>query len=201
MSSQLHPVALPLPARTADHDVLRLFTDRWSGRALSGAAVAPEELARLFEAARWAPSGGNGQPWRFVHARRGSPAFARILESLMPQNRVWAERAGALVAVVSAVHLPDGRPRPAHAFDAGAAWMSLALQGASMGLVVHAMGGFDRAAAAAAIELPEGWDLHVIVAVGRPGDVRDLPPALQAREAPSARKPVAEIAFADRFPA
>jgi nitroreductase len=186
-------------ARVADHDILPLFTARWSGRAFSGAAVAEPELLRVLEAARWAPSGSNTQPWRFVYAQAGTPEFARFLELLMPANRLWSERAGALVAIVSATTLPDGRPHPSHAFDAGAAWMSLSLQAAAMGLVAHAMGGFDRAAAPAALGLPEGYVPHVVVALGHPGDPAALPESLRDRERPNTRSPLSDIAFRGVF--
>jgi nitroreductase len=193
------PVA-PTAGRTPDHEVMPLLVERWSPRAMSGAAVSHEELMRLLEAARWAPSGGNQQPWRFVYATAGTPGFTALFESLMPLNRAWAGRAGALVLVASQSALPDGRPLSSHAFDAGAAWMALALQGASMGLSVHAMGGIDREQAAAAVALPAGHVVHAIVAVGRPGDPAELPEALRARELQSSRKKVEEFAFDGRFP-
>ncbi|MCC6526770.1 MAG: nitroreductase family protein [Polyangiaceae bacterium] len=187
------------PPRVAEHEVLPLLVARWSPRAMSGEPLAAGALARLFEAARWAPSGGNVQPWRFVYAETGTPEMAAFLDLLEPGNRVWCVRAAALVVVASQTTLADGRPHPTHAFDAGAAWMSLALQGSSMGLVVHAMGGFDRARAPAVAGLPDGWAVQCMIAVGRPGRVEDLPERLQAREGPSSRKPVGEIAFRGRF--
>jgi nitroreductase len=185
--------------RLADHAILPLFTARWSARALSGAVVTDAELARVLEAARWAPSGANTQPWRFVYAQAGTPEFARFLELLVPGNRLWSERAGALVAIVSQSTLPDGRAHPSHAFDAGAAWMSLSLQAAAMGLVAHAMGGFDRAAAPGVLGLPAGYVPHVLVALGHPGDPAALPESLRGRERPSDRKPLSDIAFRGLF--
>jgi nitroreductase len=186
-------------ARAPEHDILPLFTARWSSRAFSGAPVDEAELLRALEAARWAPSGANSQPWRFLYALPGTPEFARLVELMAPTNRLWAERAGALVALVSSATLPDGRPHPSHAFDAGAAWMSLALQASSMGLVTHAIGGFDRAAAPAALGLDEGWAPQILIAIGHPGDPAALPEALRARERPSDRRPLSDIAVRADF--
>lgn len=186
--------------RALAHPADPLFIRRWSPRAMSGAPVAPEALATLLEAARWAPSGGNGQPWRFVFAHRGTPAFEALLAALDPGNREWAHAAGALVLLAAQVVRDDGRPAASAAFDAGAAWMAFALQGTLSGLVVHAMGGFDRAAARAAAALPEGVEPQVAIAVGHPGPVERLPERLRPREQPSDRRPLAELAFEGRWP-
>jgi nitroreductase len=181
-------------ARTPQHPVDPLFPRRWSPRAMSGAPVARDSLLTLLEAARWAPSGGNGQPWRFVYGLGGTQAFDSLLAALVPTNREWAHRAGALVLLAAKTVRDDGRPAPSAAFDAGAAWMAFALQGTLSGLVVHAMGGFDREAARAAARLPPGVEPQVVVAVGHPGRVEDLPERLRPREQPSDRLPVEAIA-------
>lgn len=186
--------------RHADHPVEPLFLRRWSPRAMAGTPLADGELLQLFEAARWAPSSGNGQPWRFVYALRGDPAFASFLDLLVTGNRVWCERAGALVVILSRTVRDNGKPVRTHSFDTGAAWMSLALQGAVQGLVVHAMEGFDYARAAALVVAPAGLAVEAMVAIGHPGAVTDLPDHLQPREVPSSREPVASFAFARRFP-
>lgn len=162
---------------------------------MSGAPVPRAAVLSLLEAARWAPSSGNGQPWRFVWALRGTPAFDAFLATLVPGNREWAHRAGALVLVAARTVRDDGKPAPSAAFDAGAAWMALALQGTISSLVVHAMGGFDREAARTAAALPAGLEPQVVVAIGVPGRAEDLPEKLRAREQPSDRLRVAEIAF------
>lgn len=176
-----------------------LFLRRWSSRAMSGAPVDETALLTLLEAARWAPSGGNGQPWRFVHARRGTPAFDAFLAALVPGNREWAHAAGALVLLAARTVRDDGKPAASAAFDAGAAWMALSLQGTLSGLVVHAMGGFDPAAARAAAALPDGVAPQVMIAVGHHGPAEALPERLQARETPSDRLPLAQIAFEGRW--
>lgn len=185
--------------RIADHDIAPFFLRRWSPRAMSGAPVAREDLLRLLEAARWAPSGGNLQPWRFAFALAGTPDFARFHEALLEGNRVWCVRAGALLVLGSLRERADGKPNRSHALDAGAAWMALALQGTLQGLAVHAMGGFDEPRARAAAAAPPGLDIHCMIAVGHPGDVAELPDKLRSREVPSGREPVSAFAFEGRF--
>lgn len=167
---------------------------------MSGQPIAHDELLRLLEAARWAPSSANGQPWRFVYALAGTAAFDLQLGLLLEGNRVWCGRASALLLVASKRTFDTGRPSPTHAFDAGAAWMSLSLQGAKQGLVVHGMRGFDVDRARQELAVPEDYELHCMVAVGWPGKVEELPEALRAREQPSDRVPLARLAFAERWP-
>jgi nitroreductase len=186
--------------RAADHYIDPWFLQRWSPRAMSGVPLERAALLRLLEAARWAPSGGNLQPWRFAWALAGSPAFPAFLEALVEFNRVWCVRAGALLVVASRTLRGEGKPNPSHSFDAGAAWMSLALQGSRLGLVVHAMGGFDEGRARAACRAPADLHLECMVAVGSPGRVEELPENLRARETPSGREPVAAFAFEGAFP-
>src|ERR1700712_1985503 len=119
--------------RAADYPIDRLFIDRWSPRAFTGEAISETELFSLFEAARWAPSSYNSQPWRFFYARRDTAHWDRFLDLLIPYNRSWAQHAAALIFVVSkSTMLPPGKtteiPSHSHSFDAGAAWGSLALQ-------------------------------------------------------------------------
>lgn len=190
-------------ARSPDRPVDPQFTGRWSPRAFGDATIGEEELLALFEAARWAPSASNLQPWRLAWGLRGEPAFAAILATLDAGNRLWAARAAALVAVASkTVRITakgEAVANPTHAFDAGAAWMSLALQAHLSGWAAHAMGGFDKAAAAAALHLPADCALHAVVAIGRPGDPAGLPETLRAREVPNGRAPVTDWAMRGRF--
>jgi nitroreductase len=184
--------------RAPEHAVDPLFVRRWSPRAFTGEELPEATLMSLFEAARWAPSAMNVQPWRFVYARRGTPAFERFLEVLAPANQAWATRASALIAVVSQTTftLPDREDPVAsesHSFDAGAAWAQLALQADLSGWSTHAMGGFDRARANEALAVPADHRIEVFVAVGRRGDAASLPEWARKRERPNDRKPVAEL--------
>jgi nitroreductase len=191
-------------ARVPEHTIDPLFHERWSPRAFTDEPIPEEVLRGLFEAAHWAPSASNLQPWRFVWARRGTPAFDRFLATLAPGNQAWASRAAALVAIVSHEVVPAAPGEaPArsqsHSFDAGAAWAQLALQAHLWGWATHAMGGFDRDSARAALRVPEGWRIEVFVAVGRQGDPATLPDWARAREKPNGRKPLAELVREGEF--
>lgn len=189
--------------RHAQHPVAEQFTARWSPRSLSDATVAKAEVMSLLEAARWAPSASNLQPARFVWALRGEAGFAAINAALVPFNQSWASKAAALI-VVASKDLVTGRDGVESAnvsatFDTGAAWMSMALQAHAMGLVAHAMAGFEAEALATAVNLPLGHTLHAVVAIGHQGPVAALPEGLQAREAPSLRHDLANLSHHGRF--
>jgi nitroreductase len=186
-----------LTSRIADHAIDPIFVNRHSPRAFAEATLTEADLLALLEAARWAPSASNNQPWRFAYGLRGDDGFARIAETLVPFNRTWAEKAAALVVVGSIPTVEkDGvaNPNPWHAFDAGAAWMSLALQAHLKGLFAHAMGGFDKAKATELLNVPQDYALHAIVAIGSQGPADSLPEGLRAREVHSPRRPLAEVA-------
>ena len=181
-------------------DIDPRFTGRWSPRAFSGQALTRPQIESLIEAARWAPSCFNAQPWRFAYALGGTDGFTALFETLVEANQAWAGKAGALIAVVSRSRYEhNDKPAPTHSFDAGAAWMSLALQARHMGLVAHGMQGFDAQAAREVLSLPEVFDLPALIAVGHPGNVEDLPEKYQEREKPSGRKSLDEILFKDDF--
>jgi len=190
------------PHRNPEYPVDPLFPNRWSPRALSGAHVERETLMTLFEAARWAPSCFNLQPWRFVYALRGSDAWPRLHSILTPKNRIWCANAGALIVIASRNTFEhNGKPALTHSFDAGAAWMSMALQANMLGLIAHGMAGFDYGKAGEIVGLPDGYSVEAMCAIGHPGDPAALPEDMRAGEKPNGRKPVAETAFEGRFPA
>lgn len=195
------PVATP---RIPDHPVDPMFPARWSPRAFSDAQMTEAEVMVLLEAARWAPSASNVQPWRFAWGLRGDAGFEAIAGALVPFNKAWAEKAAALIVVASR-KVRDGSDGVVenvwHAFDAGAAWGHLALQAQGLGYHAHAMGGFDHGIAAQALGLPADHALHAVVAVGKLGDPASLPEGLRAREVPSLRLPLAQLAGRGRFPA
>lgn len=184
----------------AEYPVDELFLDRWSPRAMSGEAVTDEELMTLFEAARWAPSSYNNQPWRMLYARRDTEHWPVFLGLLVEGNRVWAQDAAALVLFVSKETFDfNGQPYPTHSFDTGAAWENLALQATLTGLVTHGMQGFDYERARTELHIPEGFRVEAMIAVGRPGDPAKLPEQVRAREAPSSRKSLSEITCEGAF--
>ena len=187
-------------APETQYPVDELFLDRWSPRALSGEGVSDEELLTLFEAARWAPSSYNNQPWRILYARRETAQWPAFFGLLVEGNRAWAKDAGALLLFVSKETFDfNGKPYPTHSFDTGAAWENLALQATMLGLVTHGMQGFDYERARAELRIPEGFRVEAMIAVGRPGDPAQLPERLREREAPSGRKPLSEITCEGAF--
>jgi nitroreductase len=178
--------------RRADHPIDKLFLDRWSPRAMSGEELTEQELMVLFEAARWAPSSGNNQPWRVLYARRNGKHWPVFFDLLGEGNKRWAHKAAALLIFISKKTRDNGQPAITHSFDTGAAWVSLALQGALKGYVVHGMQGFDYERAREVLKIPEGFSVEAAAVVGRPGDVADLPEDLRQREVPNSRRPVKE---------
>ncbi len=192
-------------SRLAEHAIEPLFLRRWSPRALDGAPLPEHALARILEAARWAPSASNIQPWRFVYALRGEPGWGTLLGLLRPNNQLWAKHSGALVFICSETVRPGrgdapAQPSRSHSFDAGAAWAFLALQATALGWHTHAMGGFDHERAHAELNVPESFRIEVAVAIGRLGDKALLAEDLKARERPSDRRPLRDSIFRARFP-
>jgi nitroreductase len=186
-------------ARSSDLPVDRLFLDRWSPRAMSGEPIGEQELLTLFEAARWAPSSGNSQPWRFLYARRDTPHWQTFIDLLVERNREWCVNAAALVVFISRPASDQGRPLVTHAYDTGAAWMSLALQGWLKGLVVHGMAGFDYARAKQVLHVPDEFVVNAMAAIGRPGRIDTLSEFQRGRETPSQRRALSESVYEGPF--
>jgi nitroreductase len=207
--SQPDPSLVSLVSRAGERDagtpVSSLFIDRWSPHAMTGEPIPDEVLFALFEAARYAPSSHNSQPWRFAYARRGEPDFAIFLASLSDSNREWARNASALVAIASkAIFTLEGSTEQhisrSASFDAGAAWASFAFQAELLGWTTRAMGDFDHDLARAATHSPDSLKIEVIVAVGKRGDASLLPEARRPMEKPNQRKALEKIVFAGGFP-
>ncbi|MDT7808576.1 MAG: hypothetical protein QOJ70_2389 [Acidobacteriota bacterium] len=187
-------------SREAAYPIDELFLDRWSPRAMSGKAIDEEELLTLFEAARWAPSSYNNQPWRILYARRDTEHWQTFFGLLVEGNQSWAKDAAALLLFVSKETFDfNGQTYPTYSFDTGAAWENLALQATLKGLVTHGMQGFDYERARTELNIPEGFRVEAMIAVGRPGDPEKLPEQLREREAPSDRKPLSEITCEGAF--
>lgn len=186
--------------RTSEYAIDKLFLDRWSPRAMSGEPIGEDELLTLFEAAHWAPSSGNSQPWRFLYARRDTEHWPLFFDLLNDGNKTWCHRAAALIVFVSrTTHDTTGRVLRTHSYDTGSAWMSLAYQGWMKRLVVHGMAGFDYERAKATLNVPDDFTVEAMAAVGRQGSKEDLPPQHLSREFPSQRKPVSELVFAGPY--
>lgn len=178
------------------HDLLR---GRWSPRAFADKLPEREHLLSLLEAARWAPSSYNEQPWSFIVATKQSPdAFARLLDCLVEGNRVWARHAPVLMLSVAHLHFTgDGKPNRHALHDVGLAVGNLVLQATALGLVVHQMAGFDAHKARGAFRIPSGFEPVAAIAVGYPGDPGSLPEHLREREQSQRhRKDLAEFVYA-----
>lgn len=184
------------------HDLLRR---RWSPRVFSDHAVEPEKLRSLLEAARWAPSSYNEQPWSFFVATKENPVeYERLLSCLVEGNQRWAKRAGVLMLSVAKLHFerPPGRGTPnRHAFhDVGLAVENLVVQATALGLVVHQMAGFHLEKARELFRIPEGYEPVAAIALGYAGDPATLPEPLRERElAPRTRKPLEEFVFTGQW--
>ncbi|MUN06329.1 nitroreductase family protein [Agromyces luteolus] len=181
-----------------DAPLIAPLVERWSPRAYDPTAELSEESLRtLLEAARWAPSANNVQPWRFIVARRGSEAFTAIHDALLGFNQAWADSAAALVVNVAETVDEAGTPRPWAKYDLGQAVAYMSLQAQHDGLHTHQMGGFDAARLAEVFGLRAGLDVVSVTAIGKVGDASALPEPLREREvAPRSRKPLDEIVIA-----
>ncbi len=186
--------------RKVGYGINRIFPNRWSPRAMSAEEISHQELMSLFEAARWAPSSYNNQHWRFIYAKRNTGYWQKFFDLLTEGNKVWAKNAAVLIVMLSKNTFDhNGSKAITHSFDTGAAWENLALQGSVMGLVVHGMEGFNYKKAKKELNIPQGYTVEAMAAVGKPGKKEDLPKRLQEIEFPSGRKKISEIAFEGSF--
>lgn len=186
--------------RKADHPIDPIFLKRFSPRAFTGEAIPQGELLTIFEAARWAPSAYNSQPWRLFYGCRDTAQWPLFLGLLNEPNQLWAKNAAAIVVLASKPNfLQPGTNNEmiskTPSFDTGAAWANLALQSTMLGWVAHGIIGFDTARAATELKLPGDWRVEAGAVIGRLGDKSILPEALAAREAPNSRRPLGETIF------
>lgn len=187
--------------RTAAYPIEPLLLNRRSLRALSEQEITRDELMTLFEAARWAPSSYNNQPWRFVYALRNTPAWQIFLDLLVPANKVWAQKGAALIVVTShRLFSYNNKPSRTHSFDTGAACENMALQGHAMGLVIHGMEGFSYERARVVLHIPQEYDVEAMFVVGKLGKIEELPEELQkSEEQPTDRRPIADCVTEGRW--
>ena len=190
--------------RPIENGVHSLFVERWSPRAYDESGITDAELTPLFEAARWAPSAYNAQPWRFIYARRGTPHWQSFLDLLIPYNRGWAERASAIVIAVSAQKfVPPGKTEAIstgyQSYDTGAAVAYLVLQASLAGLAAHIIAGFDKQAIRQTLGIPDDFHIESAIVVGRRAPADILPVEFQAREQPTERRPLASLVAEGRF--
>lgn len=192
--------------RIPDHPIEPLFTHRWSPRAYDATSMPASDLFSILEAARWAPSAYNIQPWRFLYSFRNDAHWHTYLSLLDTGNATWACNASALIVVLSDTEMPGSPnhpPKPSryHRFDAGASWALLALQTTALGYQAHAMAGIDFGRSRQKLAVPKKFNIEIAIAIGKPASPSILPQALREREQPSQRYPLSDIAFAGTFPA
>lgn len=188
-------------ARKSLYPIQPLILNRWSPRAMTGESMSDEELFPLFEAARWAPSSYNGQPWRFLYAKRETPNWESFFNLLIDFNKEWCTNASVLGVILSRITFEKNeKPSRTHAFDTGAAWENICLEGTSRGYVVHGMQGFDYDQAKKTLKVPDVYEVRAMFAVGKRASKEILSPALQEKEIPSQRKQIQEIVYEGVFP-
>lgn len=180
---------------TTETPILDVLAERWSPRSFDEAATLTRaDLAAAFEAARWAPSGNNLQPWSFVVGFRGDDTFAAIAETLSGFNANWAPHASALIVTITDTSTPSGRANPWARYDLGQAVAHFSIQAQADGLVIHQMGGFDIEALTEKLGINEPREIVTVLAIGRIGSPDALPEELAAREAaPRERKLVSDF--------
>jgi len=189
----------PADAKSPIHELLR---QRWSPRVFSPRPVSAETLKILFEAARWAPSSFNEQPWAYVVATKDDPEeFQRVLSTLVEGNRAWAQNAPVLMLSIAKSNFErTGQPNR-HAFhDTGQATMSLVIEATALGLAVHQMAGFSVEKARELFSIPQDWEPVAAIALGYPAAADAVPENLRAREfAPRSRKPLEDFVFSGKW--
>lgn len=182
--------------------VNELIQNRWSPRAFGDKPVSQEVLRSLFEAARWAPSSSNEQPWAYIVATKDDAEnFEKSLGALVEFNANWARKAPVLViAVAQLAFAKNNAPNRNAQYDVGAASLQLSIEATARGLVVHQMAGFDPETAREAYNIPQGWEPIAAMAIGYPGDASSLPEPLQSREkAPRSRKRIREFVMSGQW--
>ncbi len=176
-----------------------LILRRWSPRAFAEKAVSPADIRKLFEAARWAASSSNEQPWRFFVGRKGDETYRKIFDALVPFNQTWAKSAPLLIlSVAKKTFTEKGNANNYNLHDTGAATAMLALQATASGMHAHSMAGFDTEQVRASFGIPSDYDIGAVTAVGYFGDPESLPDyMLKTEVAPRQRKPLEEFVFSE----
>lgn len=197
LNEQLHEDVKPF--RQADHAIDATFLNRWSPRAFSSQPVEEEKLMQILEAARWAASSYNEQPWRFLLARTPQD-IAKFLDILVPQNQAWAKDAPVLLFVAAKKTFSyNGQPNIVHQYDCGTASGYMTFEAERVGLIVHGMAGFDADKARTVLNVPDDFEVMAAYAIGYHGDKSQLPSEVQEREVPSSRRPLQESIFEGGF--
>lgn len=180
--------------RNSDYPINQVLLNRQSSRGLKDSPIDDEDLFPLFEAARWAPSSYNNQPWRFIYAKKDSSYFEDFFDLLVEGNKQWCKNAAVLVVLISKTTFDkNGKPAKTHSFDTGAAFENLAIEGTSRGLLVHAMQGFDYEKAKSELNIPDEYQVEAMIAIGL------IDKDLEKQEIPTNRKPLKDLLFEGKF--
>lgn len=180
--------------RTSEYPINPLILSRWSPRSMTGEELGDDDIMSLFEAARWAPSSFNNQPWRFIYAKRNTEHWDRLFNLLVDVNKTWAKNAALLAVVISRKNFEfNEKPARTHQFDTGSAWENLALEASSRGIVAHGMQGFDYEKAKTELGIPADFEVMAMIAIGKRGPKENLPTELQDKEKPNDRKALKDI--------
>ena len=186
--------------RKNQYKINSIFVNRWSPRSMTGESITDDTLMSLFEAARWAPSSFNNQPWRFLYAKRDTSNWNTFYDLLLEGNKVWAKHAAVLVVIISRKNFEyNEKPSITHQFDTGAAWENLALEASTRGIVAHGMQGFDYEKTRNNLKVPDDFDVMAMIAIGIRGPPENLPSNLQEKEFPNDRKELDEIMMEGHF--
>lgn len=196
--------------REPDYPIEDIFLDRWSPRAMSGEPITEVELMSLFEAARWAPSSSNEQPWRFIYAKTNTPHWDKMFNLLVEFNQMWCKNASVLVCLIAKKSFKCKKDEKEedcvekqnrnHMSDSGAAWENLALQASLKGLVCHGMAGYDVELARKNLKIPDDYEVIHIFAIGKPGSLEMIHERMRKNEKPNTdRKPISEFVFEGEF--
>lgn len=187
--------------KKSSYSILPLFLERNASRAFSKESLAEEELMTLFEAARWAPSCYNNQPWRFVYVKKGDENWQMIFECLVEFNQSWCQYADVLVVVISkGIFERNGKISESASFDTGSAWMSLALEATRRHIIAHGMKGYDTHKLATLLHIKPPFQIEAMIAIGKAGNKEELPEELRKMETASNRKPLEEMVARGGFP-
>lgn len=188
--------------RKSDYPIAPLILNRWSPRSMTGEPLTDEELFPLFDAARWAPSSYNNQPWRFIYARRDTPEWETLFSLLQTGNQEWCKKAAVLIVIIShTVFEKNNKPARTHSFDTGMACQNLGLEAFNQGLACHFMSGFSYDEAKKVLKVPDDYTVEAMLAVGKKDKPEKLTEDLREIEKPSTRKPLSEILMHGSFKA
>lgn len=187
------------PTKYPVHELIR---SRWSPRAFAAQPVAPETLAQVLEAASWAFSAMNAQPWRYIYAHQGTAAFDKMVDCLLPGNQPWARHAPVLLLALAKTHFDNGQPNAAALHDVGAANATLLLEATALNLHGHLMGGFDHDRTRQEFSLFDELQPVVFIALGYAGAAEQLDEPFRTREAGARQRlALADFAFQNEIPA